>query len=100
MSSICSTSVLVDTIDIRHKGRQKLTPLEAQAAMYSPFAKGDGPASDDLKALKKAVAERNFADAVAAIGRLQRDSQNAGQAARAQAIAPSRQAQRINLPTA
>jgi len=90
MSSISSTSVLVDTMDIRHKRRQKLAPLEAQVAMYSQFAKGNGPASDDLKALKKAVEERNFANAVAAVGRLQRDSQNAGQAQRSQAIAPFR----------
>jgi len=90
MSSISSTSVLVDTMDIRHKRRQKLASLEAQVAMYSQFAKDDGPASDDLKALKKAVEERNFANAVAAVGRLQRDSQNAGQAQRSQAIAPSR----------
>jgi hypothetical protein len=74
MSNVSRVSVLVDTLDIRHKGRQKLTPLEAQAALYSQSAKGNGPASDDLRALNAAIEERNFADAEAAVGRLQRDS--------------------------
>jgi hypothetical protein len=85
MSDVSSVSVLVDTMDIHHKHGQKLTPLEAQVAMYSQLAKGNGPASDDLKALKKAIEERNFANAEAAVARLQRDSQNAAQMKRSQA---------------
>ena len=82
MSSISSVSVLVDTAELSPKGRHKLSPLQVQAqaqtqaALYGTFAKGDGPASDDLKALKTAIEQGNFANTVAAVSRLQRDSQS------------------------